>query len=466
MKKETKLKKNNDDKYKIIDNESTIVEEFIDKDKDKSVKKTKKKGHNKSNSNIEKESQNEENQVNKEEYNGNKQKETFSKTLKDKTNPMNNIENDDYIDNKYENFVNNFDDLVLGIKQKSKALLAKSSTDNETTQTLTKPTQSAVIFSKHKEVIDPSIIITQVDKKEDRIELQNLTNIEEIKDFYDYTENCLVMISKMKIPSIKDIDHLRLELPSKLLDKKLAIFDLDETLIHCELKNIEKADKIISIKLKNGNKTKVGINIRPYIFESLKNIQKYYNMIIFTASDQQYADSVINLIDPNREFFKFRLYRHNCFEVKIETQTKPIYVKDLRIIKNVPLEKMLLIDNSVLCFAYQLDNGIPILPYYNNKDDKEMEKLENYLIKIANLEDLKEFNGATFNLKALLEETTVLTENISSINTNNNNTNNTNNNKQLSINNNQTDIIKRGTERRMSNIGNKIQENMEKANNI
>jgi len=458
MKTETKPKKTtNDEKFKKIDNESTMVEDFVDKDI-KPTKKTKKK-HNKSNSNVEKYIQNDENNNEVDNDNDNeKNKDKFSNTLKNNKNTNNNNNYDD-IPHKYENFVNNFDDLVLGIKTNSKPFFGKT-TENTDNYTLTKPTQSAVIFSKHKNIIDPSII-TQVDKKEDKkedkTELQNLTNIEEIKDFYDYTENCLVIISKMKIPSLEEIEHLRLELPSKLLDKKLAIFDLDETLIHCELKNIEKADKIISIKLKNGNKTKVGINIRPYIFECLKKIQKYYNMIIFTASDQQYADAVINLIDQNKDFFKFRLYRHNCFEVKIETQSKPIYVKDLRIIKNIPLENMLLIDNSVLCFAYQLDNGIPILPYYNNKDDKEMEKLENYLIKIAKLDDLKLFNGATFNLKALLEETSISvsqTEDISS-----------SNNKQT-LNDNNVIYSKRGTVRRMSNIGNRIQENMEKANNI
>ncbi len=61
----------------------------------------------------------------------------------------------------------------------------------------------------------------------------------------------------MTIPPLKDIEHLQIELPSKLTKKKLAIFDLDETLIHCELKNLDKADKVITIKLKNGSKARV-----------------------------------------------------------------------------------------------------------------------------------------------------------------------------------------------------------------
>ena len=127
-------------------------------------------------------------------------------------------------------------------------------------------------------------------------------------------------------------------------------------------------------------------------------------MIIYTASDQSYADSVVNYIDPTKEFFKYRLYRHNCVEVKLDDMPKPIYVKDLRIIKNVKLEDMVIIDNSVLSFAFHLDNGIPILPYYQNKDDIEMETLKNYLIKLSKCDNLQVHNGANFNLTALLEE--------------------------------------------------------------
>lgn len=101
---------------------------------------------------------------------------------------------------------------------------------------------------------DPSSLITQVPEK---IDIQNLTNIEEIKDFYDYTENCLHLISQLKMPNFEEIKDLQIELPEKLLKKKLAIFDLDETLIHCELKNPQKADKIITIKLTNGQKARV-----------------------------------------------------------------------------------------------------------------------------------------------------------------------------------------------------------------
>jgi hypothetical protein len=154
-------------------------------------------------------------------------------------------------DVKYENFLNNFDDLIKGIKNKSDPKINQVKNN----LSLQKPTQSALQFGP---VFDSSLI-TQVSKKEEKIDIQTLTNTEEIEDFYDYTENCLHTIGKMKIPEVKEIEHLQIELPARLLNKKLAVFDLDETLVHCELKNIEKADKIITIKLKNGSKARVSI---------------------------------------------------------------------------------------------------------------------------------------------------------------------------------------------------------------
>jgi len=146
--------------------------------------------------------------------------------------------------------------LISGIKNTSKDSDGKTKSLGQLN--VVKPTlktnQSAVNHISEMGKLDS--LVTQVDEK---IDIQNLTNIEEIKDYYEYTENCLQLCAKLKMPDIKEIEHLIFDLPDKFLKKKLAIFDLDETLIHCELKNPQKAEKLITIKLPNGNKARVNI---------------------------------------------------------------------------------------------------------------------------------------------------------------------------------------------------------------
>ena len=105
----------------------------------------------------------------------------------------------------------------------------------------------------------------------------------------------------------------------------------------------------------------IGLNIRPNFKKSILKIKEKYHVVMFTASLQKYADAVMNEIDPTGSLFEYRLYRNNCTQIKVENQI--YYIKDLRVFKNISLDDIVIIDNSVLSFAFHLDNGIPILPY-------------------------------------------------------------------------------------------------------
>lgn len=97
--------------------------------------------------------------------------------------------------------------------------------------------------------------------EEDQERMKKLTNTEEVKDFYIYTEECMKRIVKLKVPTIEEIEHLCFDLPKHIEDqlkkKKLAIFDLDETLIHCEIKEPDLAQVKIKVNLPSGQKAKV-----------------------------------------------------------------------------------------------------------------------------------------------------------------------------------------------------------------
>ena len=57
----------------------------------------------------------------------------------------------------------------------------------------------------------------------------------------------------------------------------------------------------------------------------------------------------------------------------------------------------MLVDNAAYSYAFQLENGIPILPFYEGTD-YELAALESYLDEIERALDVREFNKKTFKL--------------------------------------------------------------------
>ena len=165
---------------------------------------------------------------------------------------------------------------------------------------------------------------------------------------------------------------------------------MDETLVHCQAKNIEECQFQICVNLPSNKKGKIGINIRPNWKNALNIIKEKYIIVVFTASHKTYADAVLDFMDPGRSFFPYRLYRNNCTSVKIDG--KEIYIKDLSLFKNINLKDIIIIDNSVVSFTYNLNNGMPILPYYDSIQDNELICLAYYLNGIFEYEDLREAN--------------------------------------------------------------------------
>jgi len=138
-----------------------------------------------------------------------------------------------------------------------------------------------------------------------------------------------------------------------------------------------------------------GINIRPYAIETLKELSEFYELVVFTASHSNYADVVIDLLDPNRTIFAKRLFRENCIHTD-----NGLYIKDLRVL-GCDLKSTIIVDNAIISFAFQLDNGIPIIPFYDDKDDKILPKIKDYLLSLKDLEDVRTINRKTFSLTEL-----------------------------------------------------------------
>mmetsp|Transcript_13943 Transcript_13943/g.11918 ORF Transcript_13943/g.11918 Transcript_13943/m.11918 type:complete len:257 (-) Transcript_13943:179-949(-) len=181
-------------------------------------------------------------------------------------------------------------------------------------------------------------------------------------------------------------------------DKKTIVFDLDETLIHCNENTSMPCDVILPIKFPHGEVIEAGINVRPYAIECLQELSKYFEIIIFTASHSCYANVVLDYLDPENKYIQHRLFRENCVQTE-----EGLYIKDMRVFANRSLKDIVIVDNACYSFGYQLDNGIPIVPFYYHKSDTELKTLVPYLKSLYNARDVRDVNTRTFKLHTIAE---------------------------------------------------------------
>lgn len=147
--------------------------------------------------------------------------------------------------------------------------------------------------------------------------------------------------------------------PKKVKREYSLILDLDETLIHFEEKENGASQFLI----------------RPYAQMFLTEMSKYYEIVIFTAAVQDYADYILDRMDTEK-VVSHRLYRHH---------TSPhgnVYQKDLSKLGR-DLSKTLIVDNNAENFQLQPDNGIYIKSWYDDPSDKALLHLAPLLIGTA-----------------------------------------------------------------------------------
>lgn len=104
-------------------------------------------------------------------------------------------------------------------------------------------------------------------------------------------------------------------------------------------------------------------------------MSQYYEIVIFTAAMQDYADWVIDQIDPEG-YIKYRLYRQHALPCG------SIYIKDLSRIGR-DISKMIIVDNVPENFQLQPDNGIFITSWFDDANDTALNELTPILCEIV-----------------------------------------------------------------------------------
>lgn len=195
------------------------------------------------------------------------------------------------------------------------------------------------------------------------------------------------------------IKEHRVRLRPQKVPRKTLVLDLDGTLI-CNIhkantqftENLYQSELVTTFYTHNGTtRGSLSFYVRPYVTKLLKTLKLYYEIIVFTASTENYGKAVVEYLDPKNCCIQYLLHRSHC------VITKNWIIKDLRVIGRRELKDIVILENSIISFSANLDNGIYIPSYEGDNKDQELLSIIDFLKEIADVDDVrpyvKEFAG-------------------------------------------------------------------------
>ena len=170
-----------------------------------------------------------------------------------------------------------------------------------------------------------------------------------------YLSNFLLLLEKNKVkpPFLPKLDTNKY--------KYTLVLDLDETLVHY----IEEENSAY-------------VQVRPYADYFLKELSKYFEIVLFTAAEEDYTDIVLKELNKNN-------YISHVLCRKYTELNNNSYIKDLSKLGR-DLSKVCIVDNNKDNFCLQPENGLFISSYYGEQNDNELYLLCGDLMKIIEIQ--------------------------------------------------------------------------------
>ena len=157
---------------------------------------------------------------------------------------------------------------------------------------------------------------------------------------------------------INDYERNKIEAPfikTQSPKKYTIVLDLDETLFHLEVKDI--------------NSNKCLLHLRPGLFAFLSEIKPFCELITFTSASKVYAQPIIDEIESKCKYFDYNFFREHSIIYGND------FTKDISRIGR-DMKKMIIVDNFEENFKLNKKNGIKIVPYYGDENDTVLFELK------------------------------------------------------------------------------------------
>lgn len=146
--------------------------------------------------------------------------------------------------------------------------------------------------------------------------------------------------------------------PKAVSSSSVLVLDLDETLVHSL-----PPDHAVVVE-------------RPHVRRFLAEVVGMFDeVVVFTAATREYADPILDRLDPERKIFGRRLFREDC-TIVVEGGEVVSVVKDLRKLGIPEAElgsRVRIVDNTPSVYALQPQCGVPIKSFMgDDANDREL----------------------------------------------------------------------------------------------
>ena len=179
--------------------------------------------------------------------------------------------------------------------------------------------------------------------------------------------NLVLVIGKPYTPPLRE--HLSARTSCRPMRRDVMVLDIDETLVHASTHGTEV----------------LYVATRPHAAEFVQRMGAIFDLVVFTAGLKQYADPIMDKLDPDGTLVKARLYRDSCMFSERGA------VKDLRKVlralgcpeaeDDVNMRRVVLVDNTPSTYSMQPESGVPVVSWFGDREDDELSRLASFFKK-------------------------------------------------------------------------------------
>lgn len=166
--------------------------------------------------------------------------------------------------------------------------------------------------------------------------------------------------------------------------KKTLFLDLDETLIHSQTDPVPARYDFTVRPVIGGQAITFYVTKRPGVDEFLRAAAEAFEVVVFTAGLEQYASLVLDRLDPDGAVIAHRLYRGACRD-----DGDGRLVKDLAATGRA-LDCAIIVDDNPNAYSLQPENAVPVVPFLDDANDQELQKVMGFLYVAAGFDDTRE----------------------------------------------------------------------------